>query len=340
MTDGLPTGVVVPFARTHKAMEDAWPGACIRANSSGSVSAALFAEFVETCWLAPMRAHVPLEQELVLICDSGGGCWLHVSPELCITLERNNCRMFLLPPYSTKGLCALDQIPHLCWAQEWARVKRQWSAKRGTMTICQALLACSKISMLALTEEKAAQAYRSCGLEVGMPLNRSKLLVERSQEIFGNVKAHGDEVPHLASQNKKAFDVVSTISPPRTKCKECGKKLEVTAKFCSECGAENGSFDETLHGVMSSQRKSGWQKNMEWAAKRKPETSSEVELSDKVGDFLRKVRQRRATPAVPPQPEPEEPKASGEPVVRAAGSRFRRSGSAATSCRSRSGASA
>ena len=80
---------LVPFTRTHKAMQDAWPGA--------SVSAALFAEFVEERWLVPMRAREPLEQGLVLICDSGGGRWLHVSPELRIALERSNCRMFLPP---------------------------------------------------------------------------------------------------------------------------------------------------------------------------------------------------------------------------------------------------
>ena len=51
----LPTGVVVPFTRTTKAMQDAWPGAVIRANSGGSISAAIFAEFVEACWLLPMR---------------------------------------------------------------------------------------------------------------------------------------------------------------------------------------------------------------------------------------------------------------------------------------------
>ena len=77
------------------------------------------------------------------------------------------------------------------------------------------------------------------------------------------------------------------------------------------------AFDEKLHGVHSSKRKSGWQKNMEWAAKKKPETQSEAELSCKVGDFLKKVRLRRALPqaASPSQAAPKRLKAEdGSPV--------------------------
>lgn len=55
----LPVGVIVPFTKTNDAMQAAWPAAKIRANSSGSITAALFAELVEECYLLPMRRLEP-----------------------------------------------------------------------------------------------------------------------------------------------------------------------------------------------------------------------------------------------------------------------------------------
>ena len=184
-----------------------------------------------------MRQVVPMSEELVLIADSGGGCWLHISPELCIVAERQRCRIFILPAYSTKALCCLDQAPHQLWAREWARLKAQWKSKQASMNIHQALMCCSKISEVALSEEKAKQAYHVCGLDIGRPINRDKLLVERSQEIFGSLRAHASEAPTLESANKRAFDCLATMSPPKTKCSACGLRIEVTFKFCTECGA-------------------------------------------------------------------------------------------------------
>ena len=266
MSSHLPVGVVVPFAGTTPDMQKAWPTACIRANQSGSISAAIFAEFVEQCWLLPMRRHVPLAQELVLICDSGGGCWLHVSPELCIVAERHRCRIFLLPAYSTKALCSLDQAPHQLWAREWSRTKSQWNTRHGSMNIQQALLCCSKISEMALTDEKARQAYHACGIDIAQPLNRDKLLIERSQEIFGSVRAHASEAPDLQSKNKRAFDCLATMTPPKTKCSGCGHRMEIICRLCPECGQENTAFDESLHSIYHSKRRAGWKKNLDWAA--------------------------------------------------------------------------
>ena len=228
----LPVGMVVPFSKTTQAMETCWPGSCIRANQSGSITSSIFAEFVETCFVLPMRSCVPANQELLLILDSGGGTFLHLSPELAIMAEKHRCRLFLLPAYGTKArppndegflenlfffggdwiprslsaiapiqaLCSLDQEVHRYWAQEWGRFKSEWSSAHGTLNVHQALCACQRISEQALTQEKATASYRACGIETGKAINMDRLLVERKAEIFGSLKAHASEAIFMKKQ--------------------------------------------------------------------------------------------------------------------------------------------
>lgn len=189
------------------------------------------------------------------------------------------------------------------------------------MNIQQALLCCSKISEMALTEEKARQGYHACGMDIARPFNFDKLLVERSQEIFGSLRAHASEAPSLECQNKRAFDCLSTMSPPKTKCAGCGHRMEVICKFCPECGQANKAFDESLHSVHHSKRRAGWKKNMDWAASKVPENRDEEELAAKVGDFLKKVCMRGKTNASSLVQEPQQKKNKVDTQVPTAASR-------------------
>lgn len=244
-------------------------------------------------------AMVPLlAQELVLIMDSGGGTFLHVSPELALTCHRHNCRIFILPAHGTAAMCSLDQDVHKFFAAEWARFKSRWAATHGSLTCPQALAAASKIAVEALCQEKATKSYHAVGIDVGKPLNVNKLLVDRKDELFQSLRANSGQAPLLRSSNKRSFDVVAAISPPKTKCAQCKQKIDVVDKFCKQCGADNPDFDETLHGIHKSKKQSGWKANADYMSTKKPKTADEEELCLKTGDFLKKIRMRKKQPEV------------------------------------------
>lgn len=196
-------------------------------------------------------------------------------------------------------MCSLDQDVHKFFAAEWSRFKQRWAATHGSLTCPQALAAARKIAQAGLSQDRVAKAYHCVGIDVGKPLNVNKLLVERRDELFTSLRANAGEAPELRSSNKRSFDVVAAISPPRTKCQSCNKKIDIIDQYCKECGAPNQDFDQTLNNVHKSRRQSNWKANADWISSQVPKTSEEKDLCLKTGDFLKKIRLRTKQPEVP-----------------------------------------
>ena len=251
-----------------------------------------------------MREIVPDKtKEILLLMDGGGGTYLHISPELSALCLREGVRIFLIPPYGTKALCALDQDVHKHIAAEWAQFKACWAAQHGTLNVYQALSACSNICAEALSQQRAATSYRMIGLEPGKKINVDRVVSERATELFSNLKSQGHDVPQPKAGRKRIFDLVATVSPPKVRCQKCQKTVTVVDQFCRECGAANNSFDTELHDIHRSGKRSGWAANAEWLAKQKPQNEVEEQVFAKTGDFLKKIRQKTTTtPSLPQTP--------------------------------------
>ena len=106
----LPCGIVVPTKGTNDTMKQIWPEACIEGNSGGSSTSSIFCLFLLKCLIEPMRKVE--EKEILLIMDSGGGAYMHLSWQFLSLCETHRIRPYMLRGYLTRALCALDQEPH------------------------------------------------------------------------------------------------------------------------------------------------------------------------------------------------------------------------------------
>lgn len=148
--------------------------------------------------------------------DSGGGQWLHISAELVLVLMRHRCKAYILKPYTTSALCALDQDCHRCWSQQWAQVKNAWAkSNQSSMNVYQALAANREIAKDALSPKRGAVSWHVCGFDPDKPLQRDKVLIERRDEVLKSIRGNAQEVTPPSSKNQAALDIVATISPPK-----------------------------------------------------------------------------------------------------------------------------
>ena len=91
-----PTGVIVPTSRLHESFQGLFPNSHIFANPGGSTTSEIFSEMMMRCLAVPAREVIPKEQPVVVILDSGGGSFLHLSPKLLKVALDFNLRPFYL----------------------------------------------------------------------------------------------------------------------------------------------------------------------------------------------------------------------------------------------------
>ena len=76
---------------------------------------------------ASMRQSVPEDEQILLICDTGGGSDLHISPAL-FGGQRSTIHLEALPDASFM----LDQEPHASMSRLWQGFKFSWHGPRGS----------------------------------------------------------------------------------------------------------------------------------------------------------------------------------------------------------------
>ena len=125
---------------------------------SGSTTSDTFVHFG---FCKPMRERVEKEKPLVLVLDSGGGTFLHMSPRF---IQAAHVHPFFLPAYTTRCLCALDQTAHSEMSKLWSQFQQLWPQKGLQGTLFVALKAAEGLCRQALTPAIASASWRHIGL--------------------------------------------------------------------------------------------------------------------------------------------------------------------------------
>lgn len=167
----LPIGVTVPTKSANDLMRQLFPEAKMQGNAGGSNTTSIFNYFVAECFEV-IREVVPQHKPVVLILDSGGGSWMHLSLNFVGLCLKYNIRPYFLRAYLTRALCALDQEPHSSMSRLWCDFKQKWS---GQISLYVALKAVREICLASLTKEKAAAGWRRCGFQAGAAIDRDKV---------------------------------------------------------------------------------------------------------------------------------------------------------------------
>ena len=288
----LPVGVIVPFRNVHEDFRKIWPEALFWSHESGSQTAESFPDMLEQCCLRPMRQKHG-DKPFLLLMDSGGGTAPHISVAVALLLHRYNAHAYVLPAYSTKALCPLDQLPHALMGRRWGAFKKSWAQRRGRdMNIWEACAGIRRIVAEALSAPNRLAGWEHCGFVPGLCLQRQKVLEDRFAEVFQSKRSGAGNVGSPKSKAAVALDLLDVVSPSRRRCDVDGCKgmVATTDRFCSKCGAPNSSYDAETAQLFQSGRKAGWHK----AAKVQvvPETEAERQLARGVGDLLDAIRKR------------------------------------------------
>ena len=117
---------------------------------------------------------------------------------------------YVMKPYTTGGLCALDQDGH----------KTCDTSLLGLETTVSHECLASTGSQFAHRQGgglRARASWQACGFDPGMPLQRDKVLIERPSEVIHSVRGKAGTLSRLKSKNQKALDIVATISPRKPK---------------------------------------------------------------------------------------------------------------------------
>ena len=302
-------------------MRQAWPEAIFAGNQGGSTTNEIFCLFMERCFLKPMREIVDVSLPLILLLDSGGGTWLHLSVKFIGLCCKYNCRPRFLEAYTTRALCALDQTVHSQMAQQWKEFKRSW---KSSLNLYQALAALRGICSESLKHNEAS--WKQCGFEINKELNRDRLLVDRSAELFSSEQNATKRKPEVST---RVLELVHKVAPKRKRCEECNSWNLANHKFCPHCQSPNKNFDPETFQIHRDGRRGQWQKNAE---AEEPDCLDDATVTA-VTDILKELRSRTnkksktdgtcpepsteaapsSTDVAPAAPDPEDEVEAGEP---------------------------
>lgn len=261
-----------------------------------------------------MRERFPnLQDRIILLMDTGGGSYLHLSVEVALLCQRNCVDVYVLPSYTTKACSPLDQQPHSVMSTLWSGFKAAWSRSHGNLTIWTALAGIKRCVEAGNTPKNALAGWAHCGWVPGECLQRQVVLSERAAELFHSKK--GQPLQPMKSQASSALSLVAEVAPAKRKCTRanCKGTVTVTDKYCPHCGNENQHFDNKAHQAYYGAR-SGWYRQ-EDEPQVSAETPAEKELAGGIGDLFKTLRKRQVqaapegatAPANPATPAPATP---------------------------------
>lgn len=311
-----PVGIVCPTKRVHPDFSVACPGAYFWGNEGGSNTSESFAYFVQECFgkVAREQHHIPEDNALCLVLDSGGGSLLHLSVGLVQVCLKLNIRLFYLPSYTTRCLMALDQNAHQSMSDSWKKFKQHWSSKNEKLSLLGALRAIHSFLPTSLSEKMAEISWRRIGVASGQQWDRNILFVERAAEIFSTVRTE-----EAQQTSTTALAILQNVSPSKSKCTGCGQMLASNMKLCFTCGKPNDAYKEEDYKVHKSGWRSGWKNNPTFEP---PAVSEkEKELLNQVDDLTLALRKRNSKAE-----SAEIPGGQGEPVPQPAAKQSKTSG--------------
>ena len=310
--DYFEPGVIIPTARMHPVFNQLWPGATILCNPGGSNTADLFCHILEA-FARKARETIPQHEAIVLILDSGGGSWLHLSVRMVSISIKYNIRPYFLRPYLTKAICSLDQNPHATMAFMWKAVKVEWGRTgEKTLSLFQAIPMLKKVVQAGLERAIQVAGWRQIGFTANSPINRAKVLEERAPLLFTSLKDSAPNAP--LTIGGRALAIVQSILPGKTKCTFCNVTIHVVHKYCINCGKENREYCSDAAALHVEGRRKGWHAQEEMGPASEAIADVEAPELAGVGDLLSSLRQRNFKRKTAP----EEPAvSSSKPVLNA-----------------------
>ena len=114
-----PPRVVVSAQRWHPKLKQVYLEACVCKNAKGSMTSELFRQCCHEAWYENLSKELKAQRKMLLL-DSGGGSWCHVSAVFVMFCVNSNVRPTLLHAYTTKALMPLHQMYHRMLRQRWS----------------------------------------------------------------------------------------------------------------------------------------------------------------------------------------------------------------------------
>ncbi|CAJ1436557.1 unnamed protein product [Effrenium voratum] len=291
-----PANIIMSGTSRMKAWDAVWPSANIAATEHGSCTAKLFTEFV-VLWEKHCRdvLKVPREQQLVLLCDSGGGSLIHMSVELTLVAHQLGIRLCILGPYLTRALMPLDQLPNAAAERAWENCRRQGSAS----THFEALDCAHEVWSAGYCEKNILSGWKQTGFVLDCAISRNTVLVTRHQELFRKVLSKEEmDVEQAESKLLLARPTGYRRAPQTATCSECQKQCPTAYPKCPWCGKTNSSYNEIRSVVSAGARAGGYTRTQQPLADVDAvvagvEPAAKAHISKFCGDVLGEMRKRK-----------------------------------------------
>ena len=145
-----PAGLIASTTCVHDNFKELFSTGPVYSNPGGCTTAAIFADMVQACLAKPARQFIPESSSIILLLDSGGGSFLHLSPSFLLVCLRWNIKPYYLLAYTTKALMPLDMHCHSTMARIWSELKKCWSSKGHVLNIFTAIKAVDEVCKAAL----------------------------------------------------------------------------------------------------------------------------------------------------------------------------------------------
>ena len=251
-----------------------------------------------------------MDEEVVIIMDSGGGSMSHFATEVGVLSAKYRCRPFYLAPYHTAALMPLDQAPNREFERAWSECR----SKQSNFSTLQALDACHECWDKAYSSQNVLKGFASVGMTLGKPLCREKVLLERGPHLFRKtvpkqernyVSDCADKVLSPPKGYKRAPDSVRCSSA------KCRGLVQPGHQFCPTCGAKNESFDPIAQAVDAGARQQGYRRKATALVDLQDaldfEPAGKKHLVKVWGDMLSKMRAPSKDESAPTTPAPTPP---------------------------------
>ena len=247
------------------------------------------------CLAVPAREVIPKEQPVVVILDSGGGSFLHLSPKLLKVALDFNLRPFYLPAWTTKALMPLDKGMHSTMARVWKQFRQQWSYRAQPLTLYVALRAASEIVDAAHEPHVVRASWAQTGWRSGERFDSDKIFQERAAEIFVSVR---DAPQDDGAPASLALSMVSKMLPERKK-HSCGSWISLGDRFCAGCGEQNAEYDSAKAELLRTGHRKRWRKaeNLNQPEEEEDAATDDVSrgLMNQLDDLLSELRKKKAS---------------------------------------------
>ena len=233
-----------------------------------------------------------MKDKLILMMDSGGGQYMHLSVALVCLLMRYNADAFVLDSYLTGPMCAADQKYHAEAEQLWKSVKKDWACKHGDLSIYQGLSLARSIFDTVLQKGIVVGSWSQMGFVPGQAIDRNRVLVERRDELFSGYEAANQQYGPRGSMTSRAaqsLEICRSARPKQMKCKRC--KQPITSMMCTcphpGCDHLNDEFSQKDYDIHRAGHRAGRVRNPEAT---EPKTQQEEDAGRRLGSLLKALR--------------------------------------------------